>query len=57
LERARAPANLDAAITQRAALLESIAMAGTRAVNRVVGRDVAPARLDFCGNTLNVGDA
>jgi hypothetical protein len=34
---ARAPANLDAAPAQRAALLEAIAAAGTRATNRLAG--------------------
>jgi hypothetical protein len=37
LRLARAPANLEAAAAQRAALLESIAMTGTRAVNRAAG--------------------
>ncbi len=37
LELARAPAALDASTEQRLALLESIALAGTRAVNRSVG--------------------
>ena len=34
---ARPPAQLDAAAEQRAALLETIALAGTRAVNRLAG--------------------
>jgi hypothetical protein len=37
LRLARAPANLDAAATQRTALLEAIAVSGTRAVNRAAG--------------------
>jgi hypothetical protein len=37
LRLARAPANLDAAPAQRSALLEMIALAGTRAVNRAAG--------------------
>lgn len=37
LQLVRAPANLDAAPEQRAALLESIALAGTRAANRAAG--------------------
>lgn len=37
LTLARAPADLDAAPPQRAALLEMIALAGTRAVNRAAG--------------------
>jgi hypothetical protein len=41
LKLARPPTRLDPAATQRAALLESIALAGTRAVNRAAG--VAPA--------------
>jgi hypothetical protein len=43
LRLARPPANLDAAIAQRAALLESIAIAGTRAVNRAAGVVLPPA--------------
>jgi len=39
----RAPANLDAAAAQRLALLESIALAGTRAVNRAAGVVLPPA--------------
>jgi hypothetical protein len=42
LRLARAPANLDAAPAQRAALLEMIAIAGTRAVNRLAGVVLAP---------------
>lgn len=42
LRLARAPANLDAAAGTRAALLECIALAGTRAVNRAAGVVVAP---------------
>ena len=42
LTLARAPANLDAAPDQRAALLETIALAGTRAVNRAAGVVLAP---------------
>ena len=34
---ARAPVNLDAAPAQRTALLETIALAGTRVVNRAAG--------------------
>ena len=41
----RAPANLDAAAAQRAALLECIAAAGTRAANRAAG--VVLARPDW----------
>jgi len=41
LELARRPVTLDARAEQRSALLESIAIAGTRAVNRVAGL-VAP---------------
>jgi hypothetical protein len=37
LRLARAPANLDAAPAQRAELLEMIAVAGTRAANRLAG--------------------
>lgn len=37
LRLARPPAQLDAATTQRAALLEAIAVAGTRALNRAAG--------------------
>lgn len=37
LRLARPPAQLDAAAEQRAALLETIALAGTRAVNRLAG--------------------
>jgi hypothetical protein len=37
LRLARAPADLDAAAAQRLALLESIALAGTRATNRAAG--------------------
>jgi hypothetical protein len=37
LRLARPPANLDAAIAQRTALLEAIALANTRALNRAVG--------------------
>jgi hypothetical protein len=42
LRLARAPTNLDAAPAQRAALLEMIAIAGTRAVNRLAGVVLAP---------------
>ena len=42
LRLARAPAHLDAAPVQRTALLESIALAGTRAVNRTAGVVLAP---------------
>jgi hypothetical protein len=42
LQLARAPANLDAAPAQRVALLEMIAIAGTRAVNRAAGVVLAP---------------
>jgi hypothetical protein len=42
LQLARTPANLDAAPAQRVALLEMIAIAGTRAVNRVAGVVLAP---------------
>lgn len=42
LQVARVPANLDAAPPQRTALLESIALAGTRAVNRAAGVVLAP---------------
>jgi hypothetical protein len=42
LTLARAPADLDAAPAQRVALLECIALAGTRAVNRVAGIVLAP---------------
>lgn len=41
LRLARPPASLDAADTQRRALLESIALAGTRALNRAAG--IGPA--------------
>jgi hypothetical protein len=37
LRLARAPANLEAAVSQRSALLECIAVAGTRACNRLNG--------------------
>jgi hypothetical protein len=37
LRLVRAPANLDATVAQRLGLLESIALAGTRAVNRAAG--------------------
>lgn len=43
LRLARAPAQLDAAPAQRTALLELIALAGTRAVNKVAG--IAPPSL------------
>lgn len=42
---ARAPARLDPTATQRVALLETIALAGTKAVNRLVGRDVPGDRI------------
>ena len=42
LRIARAPANLEAAPLQRAALLECIALAGTRAVNRMNGVVLSP---------------
>ncbi len=42
LRLARAPAPLDAAAAQRTALLESIALAGTRAVNRAAGVAILP---------------
>ena len=42
LELARPPAQLDAAPEQRTALLESIALAGTKAVNRAAGIVLAP---------------
>lgn len=42
LRLARAPANLDAAPGQRAELLEMIAVAGTRAANRLAGVVLAP---------------
>jgi hypothetical protein len=42
LRLARAPADLDAAPAQRAALLETIALAGTRATNRAAGVVVLP---------------
>lgn len=42
LRMARQPANLDAAPMQRAALLEMIALAGTRAANRLAGVVLAP---------------
>ena len=42
LRTARLPANLDAAPLQRAALLEMIALAGTRAANRLAGVVLAP---------------
>jgi hypothetical protein len=45
LRLVRAPANLDAASTQRASLLEMIALAGTRAANRAAG--VVVARPDW----------
>lgn len=45
LQLARAPASLDAATRQRMDLLESIAAAGTRAVNRAAG--VVVARADW----------
>jgi hypothetical protein len=45
LRLARAPARLDPTAAQRVALLETIALAGTRAVNRLVGRDVAGGRV------------
>jgi hypothetical protein len=50
LRQARAPADLDAAPQQRAALLEMIALAGTRAVNRVAG--VTLARTDWTSADL-----
>jgi hypothetical protein len=43
LRLARAPADLDALPQQRAALLEMIALAGTRAVNRAAGVVLAPS--------------
>ncbi len=43
LRVARSPANLGATDTQRLALLEQIAQAGTRAVNRVAGIVLSPA--------------
>src|SRR4051812_20231569 len=46
LSLARAPARLDAAPDQRSALLETIALAATRAVNRAAGVVLTP-RLDF----------
>jgi hypothetical protein len=42
LRLARPPANLDSAPQQRAALLEMIAVAGTRAINRAAGIVLAP---------------
>jgi hypothetical protein len=42
LQLARAPANLDSAPLQRAALLECIALAGTRAINRLNGVVLSP---------------
>ena len=42
LELVRPPAQLDAAPVQRTALLESIALAGTKAVNRAAGIVLAP---------------
>lgn len=42
LRLGRAPANLEAAPLQRAALLECIALAGTRAVNRMNGVVLSP---------------
>lgn len=42
LELARRPAALEAAPEQRAALLEAIALAGTRAVNRALGVESLP---------------
>jgi hypothetical protein len=42
LRLARAPADLDALPQQRAELLEMIALAGTRAVNRAAGVVLAP---------------
>lgn len=50
LRQARAPADLDAAPQQRAALLEMIALAGTRAVNRAAG--VTLARPDWTSADL-----
>jgi hypothetical protein len=50
LQLARMPANLDAAAHQRAALLECIAVAGTRAVNRAAG--VVLARRDWTSANL-----
>ncbi len=42
LRLARAPAALEASVEQRAALLEMIALAGTRAINRAAGVVLAP---------------
>jgi hypothetical protein len=39
LRLARAPARLETTVAQRVALLETIAFAGTKAVNRLVGRE------------------
>lgn len=50
LHLARAPAQLDAAGARRAALLEAIAAAGTRAVNRAAG--IAVARPDWTSADL-----
>lgn len=50
LRLARIPANLDAAAQQRSALLECIAVAGTRAVNRAAG--VVLARRDWTSANL-----
>jgi hypothetical protein len=50
LRLARVPAQLDAAPAQRAALLEMIALAGTRAVNRAAG--VVLARPDWTSADL-----
>lgn len=46
LETARRPAELGAADTQRLALLEAIAVAGTRAVNRAAGIVLPPPPAD-----------
>jgi hypothetical protein len=50
LRLARPPASLEADAAQRTALLESIAMAGTRAVNRAAG--VVLARPDWTSHDL-----
>lgn len=47
LHLARRPAQLDAADAQRAALLENIALAATRAVNRAAGVELPPSPRAF----------
>jgi hypothetical protein len=61
LRLARAPARLEPTAAQRIALLETIALAGTKAVNRLVGRDVpsdrVPASRAADGNAASGSDS